>query len=62
VIEVGKRYTFNFKDVIEKDTMLHRRGKVLEYQHPLVKVQDIDGKEHVLNLASSQFIECHLSP
>jgi hypothetical protein len=55
MFDIGKSYKFVYKDVIEKDTETMKYGKVIEYNHPLVKI-DEKGKPVVLNLACSQFI------
>jgi hypothetical protein len=62
MFDVGKRYSFLLKDIVEKGTERHVRGKVIEFKHPLVEVEEIDGKIVVLNLSSSQFVSASPSP
>lgn len=63
MFDIGMRYEFTLKDIVEEDTANHVTGIVVEYNHPLVKVEETGGlpKIIILNLASSQFLSAALA-
>jgi hypothetical protein len=58
MFEIGMRYSFTMKDIVEEDTAYYVRGRVVEYNHPLVKVEEIgdEPKTTIINCACSQFV------
>jgi hypothetical protein len=57
MFEVGKRYEIETKDPIYPDTANYHHCEVVAWDSPLLKLREDDGKEWVLNTASSLFIK-----
>ena len=57
MFEVGRRYTITISDPSQPGTVHYIRGKVMEFQFPLLKL-DLDDRrgEKIINTASSVVI------
>jgi len=56
MFEIGKRYEFQMSDPLFPGGITYQRCEVIEYQAPLLKLVNEEGKEWVLNASSPIFI------
>jgi hypothetical protein len=56
MFDVGKRYEFEMKHGIERDTLSYHRAEVIAIEGSLLKLRNDDGKEWILNTNSALFI------